>query len=228
MYQVAIVEDDAMVARLHRAFIQKDSRFRVEQILPDGRAALRWLQSHPVDLLILDVYMPGLTGLELLHRLRTQGVEADVIMVTAANDVKTVNSLLKLGVVDYLVKPFTYERFQRALDVFCQYRETVAGNALTQHALDRLFVSGGSSPDAAAPPKGLQQDTLALIRAGLTDAPSAGITGDALARQIGLSAVTVRRYLHYLEQTGEVVSTVNYDTGGRPSHLYRLFRSNRK
>lgn len=88
---------------------------------------------------VLDVYMPLFTGLELLHALRGQGVGIDAIMVTAANDAPTVDTLLKLGVVDYLVKPFTYERFQQALDTFCRHRDAVAGDAVEQSALDRLF-----------------------------------------------------------------------------------------
>ena len=166
--------------------------------------------------------MPVLTGLELLHQLRAQAVEADAIMVTAANDAKTVDALLKLGVVDYLVKPFTYERLQRALDTFCHHREAVSGGAVSQCALDKLFIPGGTVSSDPAPPKGMQENTLALIRTGLRAAPPQGLTSDALARQTGLSAVTVRRYLNYLVEKGEAVSTINYDTGGRPGRLYHI------
>ena len=211
-----------MVSLLNRTFIDKDSRFQVVQTFQEGRSALRWLTSHPVDLLILDVYMPVLTGLELLHQLRAQAVEADAIMVTAANDAKTVDALLKLGVVDYLVKPFTYERLQRALDTFCHHREAVSGGAVSQCALDKLFIPGGTVSSDPAPPKGMQENTLALIRTGLRAAPPQGLTSDALARQTGLTAVTVRRYLNYLVEKGEAVSTINYDTGGRPCRLYHI------
>ena len=101
-----------MVSLLNKTFTEKDPRFEVIQTFPEGRSALEWLSCHPADLLILDVYMPLLTGMELLHELRAREVELDVIMVTAANDAKTVDALFKLGVVDYLVKPFTWEGFQ--------------------------------------------------------------------------------------------------------------------
>ena len=116
-----------MVSFLNRTYTEQDPRFQVVQTFTDGRAALGWLLQNPADLLILDVYMPGLTGMELLQRLRAQQVETDALMVTAANDARTVDSLLKLGVVDYLVKPFTVERFQQGLDTFCLHREAVAG-----------------------------------------------------------------------------------------------------
>ena len=139
MYRVVIVEDDPMVSLLNRTFVERDARFQVVQSFQDGRAALAWLEQNPADLAVLDVYMPLFTGLELLHALRGQGVGIDAIMVTAANDAPTVDTLLKLGVVDYLVKPFTYERFQQALDNFCRHRDAVAGDAVEQSALDRLF-----------------------------------------------------------------------------------------
>ena len=135
LYRAVIVEDDPMVSLLNRTFIEKDTRFRVVQTFQDGQAALNWLAQNPADLVVLDVYMPIFTGLELLQALRRRDIPVDAIMVTAANDTATVDQLLKLGAVDYLVKPFTYERFQQALDTFCRRREALAGGAVEQSAL---------------------------------------------------------------------------------------------
>lgn len=221
MYQVVIVEDDPMVSLLDRTFTEKDPRFQVVQTFSDGQSALAWLCHNPVDLLILDVYMPICTGLELLRELRAREVETDAIMVTAANDTKTVDALLKLGVVDYLVKPFVYERFQQALDTFCRHRQAIAGDAVSQNALDHLFPGTASDHQ---PPKGVQESTLERIRACLHAAPQQGLPSDALSQRTGLSAVTVRHYVNYLVEQGEIISTVNYDTGGRPCRLYRYPR----
>ncbi len=220
MYQVVIVEDDPMVSFLNRTYTERDSRFQVSQTFQNGREALNWLSHHAADLLILDVYMPGLTGAQLLQQLRDRRVEVDALMVTAANDARTVDGLLKLGVVDYLVKPFTMERFQRALDTFCRHRETVAGGAVSQDRLDQIF-SAPAPPGERDIPKGLQESTLTLVRNCLREAPPQGLPSDALSRRTGLSTVTVRRYVNYLVSRGEAVSTVNYDTGGRPCRLYR-------
>ncbi len=82
-------------------------------------------------------------------------------MVTAANDSKTVDALLKLGVADYLVKPFTARRFQQALDKFCRQRSAIATHSsVSQEELDALF-SGSSGPEDV--PKGLQSRTLERI-----------------------------------------------------------------
>ena len=137
MYRVVIVEDDPMVSLINRTYVERDPRFQVVQTFQDGRAALDWLEQNPVDLAVLDVYMPLFTGVELLRELRRRGVDVDAVMVTAANDRQTVDALLKMGVVDYLVKPFTAERFQRALETFCRHRAAVAEASVEQSALDR-------------------------------------------------------------------------------------------
>ena len=108
----------------------------------------------------------------------------------------------------------------QALDTFCRHREALAGGAVEQSALDRLFTPEGSGD--WQPPKGLQESTLEKIRACLRACPAQGLPSEAISRQTGLSVVTVRRYVNYLVERGEASSTVNYDTGGRPCRLYRF------
>ena len=219
-YQAVIVEDDPMIASIDQNFLGRDPRFHLAASFRSGQDALPWLLRHPADLLILDVYMPRMTGLELLRELRSFGVTSGVVMVTAANDSKTVDALLKLGVVDYLVKPFTFERFQQALDTFCRHREAVTGQAVTQGELDKLFAPPETGEHTV--PKGLQESTLQRIRECLHAAPEQGLPSEAISRQTNLSVVTVRRYANYLVERGEAFSIVNYDTGGRPCRLYRM------
>ena len=219
MYKTVIVEDDPTISLLHRTFLARDNRFALAHAFSNGHEALEWLLHHTADLIILDVYMPRMTGLELLRTLRMEGIGIDVIMVTAANDSKTVDALLKLGVTDYLVKPFAASRFQQALDTFCQHREAVSHDNVSQQELDALFPSAAP---AVSIPKGLQTRTLDRIRACLRQIPQAGATCETIADCSGFSTVTVRRYLTYLVSQGEAVTQVNYDTGGRPCMLYRL------
>lgn len=226
MYQTVIVEDDPTISMLHRTFLARDNRFTLARAFPNGYEALEWLRHHTADLIILDVYMPRMTGLDLLRALRAEGIGIDAIMVTAANDSKTVDALLKLGVTDYLVKPFAASRFQQALDTFCQHREAVSHDSVSQQELDALFPSSPASPSAVPPPaapsvpKGLQARTLDRIRECLRQASRQGATCETIAERSGFSTVTVRRYLTYLVEQGEAVSHVNYDTGGRPCMLY--------
>lgn len=220
-YRAIIVEDDPMICQLNRTYVEKDPRFQVAGCFGDGRSALRWLEEHQADLALLDVYMPRFSGLELLRELRSRAVPIEVIMITAANDAETVDALLHLGVNDYLVKPFAMERFQQALDKFCAHRETMAaaGGAMSQSEVDRLLSS--PQPAAGVLPKGYLQKTMELVRACLREAETS-LSSEAVAARTGLSAVTARRYVNYLAECGEAVSTVDYDTGGRPSRLYSL------
>ena len=219
MYTVVIVEDDPMITELNRRYAEKDGRFTVAQTFSQPRRALDWLRHNPADLVILDFYMPQMNGLEFLRAVRAAGVESDVIMITAANDAATVEALTRLGVVDYLVKPFAYERFCRALDAFCRRRSAMRGS-LDQNALDNLLHTAPPAP--AALPKGMQVQTQEKVLACMRANPTHAYTCEEIAAALGLSVVTVRRYMGHLAQEGQVTGDMNYGTGGRPCLVYRL------
>ena len=219
MYTVVIVEDDPMITELNRRYAEKDGRFTVAQTFSQPRRALDWLRHNAADLVILDFYMPQMNGLEFLRAVRAAGVESDVLMITAANDAATVEALTRLGVVDYLVKPFAYERFCRALDAFCRRRSAMRGS-LDQNALDNLLHAAPPAP--AALPKGMQAQTQEKVLACMRDNPAHAYTCEEIAAASGLSVVTVRRYMGYLAQQGQVTGDMNYGTGGRPCLVYRL------
>ena len=220
LYHVVIVEDDPMVAMLNRRYTQKDKRFVVDKEFNQGQQALDYLRYHPADLLLLDLYMPQMGGLELLRMLRTAGVCVDVILITAASDAASVEQAMRLGVVDYLVKPFAYQRFQQALDHFHRRRQAVQCPVISQESLDKLLHIQADVVNHSIP-KGLQQKTLDYICQYL-HTQSGGQTCEQIAHGVGLSAVTVRHYMAYLTQTGQVENQVDYSTGGRPSTLYRM------
>ena len=219
MYTVVIVEDDPLITELNRRYTEQDGRFTVAAAFGQPRRALDWLRHNPADLVILDFYMPQMNGLEFLQAVRAAGIAADVIMITAANDAATVEALTRLGVVDYLVKPFAYERFCRALEAFCRRRSAMRGS-LDQNALDELL----HAPRHAAPalPKGMQAQTQERVLACMRGAPGRAYTCEEIAEAAGLSVVTVRRYMAYLAQQGQVTADMNYGTGGRPCLVYRL------
>ena len=71
-------------------------------------------------------------------------------------------------------------------------------------------------------PKGIQEKTLGLIMEHLKENRDSWLTGDAIAEKVGLTGVTVRRYMNYLAESGKVIGEMNYETGGRPCMLYRI------
>lgn len=222
MYKVLIVEDDPMVAMINEQYIGHDKHFSVEAKCKDGKSALEFLENNKVDLIVLDVFMPHTDGFETLRQIRKKKISVDVIMVTAANDRDSLEEALHLGVVDYLVKPFTFDRFRMALEKFIAHTDALKElGTLNQKNID-FIIDNSRKKSEDIHPKGIQEKTLDLIMAHLKENKNIWLTGDDIAEKVGLTGVTVRRYMNYLAQTGAVVGEMNYETGGRPCMRYRI------
>lgn len=226
MYKVIIVEDDPMVASINRQYVELNKYLKVTGHFSNGQEALEYLKTNSADLLILDVYMPVMDGVELLTEIRKQKKHIDVIMVTAATDGSHVKQLLALGVIDYLVKPFEYIRFNHALARFMEHRELLNQETFSQQQLDSLFeLPAGQASAQDVLRKGLQEKTLETILNFMKSHPSNSLTSETIAEEVHLSRVTVRRYMNYLLDKKQIISDINYSTGGRPSIIYRYVES---
>ena len=224
MLKTVIVEDDRMVAAINAQFAEKTPGVQVVATFHNGRDALAFLEQTSVDLLLLDLYMPEMSGVELLTELRRKGCNADAIFITAANDAPHIQDALRLGAVDYLIKPFRYERFEEALDKVVVRRKVIeSGLEFTQADIDEMIRARRPNPESrtAELEKGIQRQTLDHIRADLRKNASTYRTAEQIASDTGLSKVTVRRYLNYLIGMNEAESQVDYSTGGRPRVGYR-------
>ena len=143
-------------------------------------------------------------------------------MVTAANEAESLKQGLHLGVVDYLVKPFTFERFKIALDKFLAQTDALKDlEKLNQRSIDNLIDKSRKTVDELHP-KGIQEKTLQLILEHLRANANNWLTGDEIAEKVGLTGVTVRRYMTHLTETGKVIGDMNYETGGRPCMIYKI------
>ena len=226
MYRVIILEDDPMVASINRQFLSANPRFSLEGCFSNGSEALAYLREHPVDLAIVDYYMPVMNGMEFIRSCRSEQIRTQLIMITAANSIEEVSSALRQGILDYIIKPFTFERFQQALDKFERFRELQNKTEphLSQEELDSLLNSPTAS-EIASPsssvPKGIQLQTLQMLRGYLTEHRDIYLSSDDMSREIGLSRITIRRYLNYMLENQEIRSMVDYSTGGRPSIRYQ-------
>mgnify|MGYP002621112903 FL=1 len=225
MIKTVIVEDDLMVASINSQFAKRNPNIQIVATFHNGKDALDYLKKSDADLVLLDLYMPDCTGLELLSELRNSGREIDVIMITAANDAEHINEALQLGIVDYLIKPFQYERFAQALDKYLVRKKAIeSGISFTQEEIDRLV--NASTPSASTKKaelqKGVQQKTLDKIRVCLSAHPGNYLPCEQIASETGLSRVTIRRYMNFLIEENEVTSMIDYSTGGRPSILYQI------
>lgn len=222
MYRVLIVEDDPMVAMINEQYIKRNKNFEVAGICKDGAGALSFLENNEVDLVVLDVYMPHMDGFETLRKIRNMQITVDAIMVTAANDKESLEEALHLGIVDYLVKPFTFERFQMALEKYIAQNNALKDiDTLNQMNIDHIIDNSRKKSEDLLP-KGIQEKTLQLVIDYLKENRGVWFTGDEIAEQVGFTSVTVRRYMNYLAQSGRVMGEMNYETGGRPCMKYKI------
>lgn len=222
MYTVLIVEDDPMVAMINEQYIGQNKKFGVAGKCKDGKSALEFLEKQKVDLVILDVFMPQMDGFETLRQIRKKQIPVEVIMVTAANDRESLEEALHLGIVDYLVKPFTFERFGMALDKFVAQTNALKElGTLSQKNID-FIIDNARTKSENIHPKGIQEKTLHLIMEYLKANRDSWMTGDLIAEKVGLTGVTVRRYMNYLAESGKVIGEMNYETGGRPCMIYKI------
>ena len=219
-YQVIIIEDDPMVADIDRQYVEMNRAFRVGQVFRSSADALDLLAggAQPVDLIILDYYTPAMTGLQFVDRLHALGLNPAIIMVTSANEGSIVQALLDRGVMDYLVKPFRCERFQQALERFRERKPSLTGGE-DQQTIDRRI---RREEESAAPAleKGLNTGTLERVREFFRSYSGPALTSEQIAEQVGLSRITVRRYVGHMAEHGELDSCVDYQTGGRPCIRY--------
>ena len=217
-----VVDDDIAVASLHERFVTAHGAFAVVAVAHTGTEALERITELEPDLVLLDFYLPGLSGLEVLRALRAgDGPPAEVIAVTAARDLDSVRDARAAGVRHYLVKPFGPAQLHERLDEIARERRQLgaadARRALDQREIDRLLA--GASPARAPLPKGLSVETLDAVARALPAAEAGSAT--ELGAVVGISRVAARRYLEHLVTVGRAERSLDYATAGRPSVRYR-------
>ncbi|MGR8008207.1 response regulator [Streptomyces hypolithicus] len=220
--RVLVVEDDPVAADAHALYVARVPGFTVSAVAHSRAEAARALDRAPVDLLLLDLYLPDGHGLALVRSLRGAGHSADVIAVTSARDLAVVREGVSLGVVQYVLKPFTFATLRDRLTRYAEFR-AAAGEASGQDEVDRAL-GALRSPRPAALPKGLSAPTLEAVTRSLRDSPG-GATAAAAAATVGISRITARRYLEHLVTTGRAERSPQYGQIGRPELHYRWVTS---
>ncbi|KNE80593.1 MULTISPECIES: response regulator [Streptomyces] len=217
--RVLVVEDDPVAADAHALYVERVPGFEVAGTVHSGSAARRHLERDPVDLLLLDLYLPDGHGLGLLRSLRAAGRTADVIAVTSARDLAVVREGVSLGVVQHVLKPFAFATLRERLVRYAEFR-AAAGEASGQEEVDRAL-SALRAPSPPALPKGLSGPTLESVTRALRGADRSGITAQAAGEAVGISRITARRYLEHLVDSGRAERRPQYGQVGRPELYYR-------
>jgi len=214
---VLVVDDDFRVARIHSAFVDRVEGFRTVGVAHTGAEALRAARALRPDLILLDLYLPDVFGLDLISQIRVAGVDSDVIVISAANESHTVERAVKLGVASYLLKPFTRDDLAgRLADYRTLHRGSRQRTLGHQAEVDRIF---GRAEPVAALPKGMSPETAELVL-GVLKQHEAEMSAQECADAIGVSRVSARRYLEHFVHEGQLQVTLKYGTRGRPERRY--------
>lgn len=243
MIKVLIVEDDARVAHNHRCLVEETPGFTVTGVAHTAGAAMGSIARERPQLILLDLFLPDRSGMELLRTLRgpgrSKGDESsedggpgsgdggshgdglvDVLVITALRDVGHVREALHNGAVHYLIKPFSLASLRDQLERYAAARSRLeqSGEA-TQSDVDRVVgllrpASNRSHSKALASPTG-RMVAETLRQAG------ADLSATETAERTGVARVTARRYLEQLCTDGRAVLTMRHGSTGRPEHRYR-------
>ncbi|GAA2314459.1 response regulator [Streptomyces hawaiiensis] len=217
---VLVVDDDFMVARVHRAFVERVEPFRVVGTAHTGGQAIEAVESLRPDLILLDLYLPDLFGLDVIPRLRTAGHDCDVMVISAATEAETVRGAVRRGVVDYLLKPFDFQDLRLRLERYAAQRGRLLTTVVRGQAdVDRVLAGAFGPASAHTLPKGMSVETAELVERALREADGT-LSATECAAVTGVSRVSARRYLEYFHGTGSAEVSLRYGAAGRPERRY--------
>ena len=227
MIKVLIVEDDPMVREINEKFLKKVEGFSLQGSVNSIEKAKDDILSGKPDLILLDVFFPQGKGIDLLKWIRFEDLKCDVILITADRNTETVQEAFRYGVVDYLVKPFIFSRFKESLLQYRSRRNSFKNvDSMDQGVIDKYTMKDNKQvseyDNDIGDIKGFNQFTYEKILAGIYDMGDSAFTSEEIAKKIGVSRITARRYLDYLEKEQKLVVEMEYGSVGRPKNKYRI------
>ncbi|MFD0590343.1 response regulator [Paenibacillus sp. GCM10027627] len=226
MIRVVIIEDDVRIANINQRFVEKMEGFEVVGIATDKAQALEQLDILVPDLVLLDLYFPDMSGIDMLRQIQRDYPRTDVMIITAAKEFDTVREAIRGGVYDFMIKPVVFDRFQDKLKTYQKYHEQMkmlgeANRQVDQQGIDQLLWGAGDRGDREAYfPKGIDKITSEKVLAYIESSNDVW-TADELGKKGGFSRTTARRYLEYFVEKGLLVADISYGTVGRPERVYR-------
>jgi len=186
MAQRILIVDDEQIIRESLSFILKKEGYTVDEA-PNGRDALTLHESSPFDIIITDIEMPEMKGVELLTQIRQRTPQALVIIITAFASVETAIQALREGASDYILKPINFDDLLYRVKKLLEYRSLALENSLLRQELQRTYdfeqIVGQSAP---------MKRIFQMIRRVATSDGTVLITGKS-----GTGKELVARAIHY-------------------------------
>ncbi len=224
MISTLIVEDDFRVARLHAEVVDQLEGFAVVGLAHTASAALDAARGKHPQLVLLDLYLPDASGLDLLARMRAVADPPDIIVLSAARDMVSIRAAMQRGALQYLIKPFDFDALRLRLTAYAELHVSRSGEGDThQDEVDRLFGLVGRPVRGGPPPlpKGHSPATAELVLDALRAAREP-LSATDVSQRVGISRTTAQRYLATLAEAGNVRLNLRYGSTGRPEHRYEL------
>ncbi len=222
MIRTLIVEDDFRIAAINAEFVGRVEGYYVVGRALNSSQARRLLRAARPNLVLLDIYMPDVSGLTLLEEIRQFHPAVDVIVITAAKETSAVEKALRLGAIDYIIKPIRFDRLEDTLNRYRLFRQRLdQDESVEQKDVDALRALFGLHEPDSTLPKGIDGATLKRVRE-IVAQTAGGLTATDMGEQLGVSRTTARRYLEYLISNGTIKATLDYGGMGRPTRRYRL------
>jgi DNA-binding NtrC family response regulator len=198
--KILVVDDEEVVVRSCQRILRDDYTV---QAVTDGVTALKKVEEEVFDILLLDVMMPGIDGLEVLQHVKERHPEVDVIMMTGLSEIQTAVKAMKLGAFDYLSKPFDPDELKlvvrRALERrrLLQENHQLKSEVATKYRFENII---GSSPP--------MQAVFALIAKCAPTHSTVLVTGES-----GTGKEVIARAIHYNSlRKDELFVTVDCNT----------------
>jgi len=228
MIRILIVEDDPMVAEINRRYLQRLDGFELVGIASSVEEAAPILDTNKVDLILLDIHMPGDNGWDLLSKIRGLSTEMDVIVITASCDKASIKKGMRFGAVDYIIKPFEFDRFKSALLTYQQEQQLLdQQERINQNELDQLLLhKDQKETNTNELPKGLTKNTLQKVWKEICVIGRNPFTTEELACRVGVSRVSMRKYVAFLADIQILETDLVYGSVGRPVLTHRLLPFN--
>jgi len=221
--RVMVVDDDFMIAKMHSSYIEKLPDYELAGVAHSYEQTIAQVKELQPDLLLLDVYLPDQSGIEVLRTIRMEKIPCDIILITAAKELTVIEEAFRLGIFDYLIKPFDLDHLKDTLEKYRRFKRHLQSSAQP----DQNFVEGlkklraAHSSPAQQVQKGIDTRTLERIK-GIMRQDNEYRTAEQFALLTGVSRSTARAYLDFLVTRGDAEEFLQYGAVGRPQRLFRI------
>ena len=193
--RVALVDDDSFVLTALRNYLASSERIEVASAFDRGRDALAFLRRVPVDVLLTDVRMPGMDGLELLSRVRAEHPGIAVVVLTSFDDDEAMVTALAQHANGFLLKDASPEEIIRAV-----IAASAGGTTISPAATSRLVTRHLRSPQTAQAPDVTEAEQAVLILL------CEGYSNAEIAEQLVVAESTVKTHVSHLMKKYDVPS----------------------